>query len=115
MTDWAARATAHFQKKGRPPTDRNDETPIPSVSSVAVEGVYAESQDGFAGSVSTRDGAIPECAIPADVEARLVRMVSDKAIDADDAELVRRRFHAYPAEWLFLLDCCERAAQERTR
>jgi len=36
--------------------------------------------------------------IPADVESRLVRMVKSGAIDSDDADLARARFHLYPEE-----------------
>lgn len=49
------------------------------------------------------------------LEARLIRLVADGAIDADDAALIRRRFHAYANEWMFLLDCCERARQTVAR
>ena len=52
-------------------------------------------------------------ALPANVERRINRMVRDGAIDDDDAALVRRRFHAYPAEWLLVLDACEAAAEQR--
>lgn len=46
-------------------------------------------------------------------EARLVYLVWIGAIDPEDAELVRERWHAYREEWVFLLDCCEAAWHER--
>lgn len=52
-------------------------------------------------------------ALPAEVEHRLARMVKTGAIDSSDAAQVRARYHAYPAEWDLLLDCCERAVTER--
>lgn len=51
--------------------------------------------------------------LPADVEDRLHYLLSIRAIDAEDAALVRRRFHAYADEWLMLLDACEAAALAR--
>lgn len=47
--------------------------------------------------------------LPIEVEQRLVHLLAIGAIDHEDADLVRRRWHAYPDEWMFLLDCCERA------
>lgn len=52
--------------------------------------------------------------LPAEIDGRLRRLESIGAIDADDAALVRCRFHAYADEWIFLLDCCELAALDRT-
>jgi len=52
-------------------------------------------------------------ALPLGVERRLVEMVRTGAIDADDAQLVRARYYAYPDEWDFLLDCCERARRAK--
>lgn len=47
--------------------------------------------------------------LPIEVEQRLDQLLAIGAIDQEDADLVRRRWHAYPDEWMFLLDCCERA------
>lgn len=52
-------------------------------------------------------------ALPPEVENRIVRMLGTRAIDQSDAERVRARYHAYPAEWTLLLDCCERAVLRR--
>lgn len=50
--------------------------------------------------------------LPPGVARRLVEMVKTGAIDAEDAALVRARYHAYPAEWDFLLDLCTQARRE---
>ena len=54
-------------------------------------------------------------ALPPDVDRRLQRMVRDGALDPDDADLIRARYHAYPHEWRLVLDACEAAAEERRR
>ncbi|GAA4403147.1 hypothetical protein [Quisquiliibacterium transsilvanicum] len=51
-------------------------------------------------------------ALPQGVERRLVQMVAAGAIDVDDAQLVRARYYAFPADWDFLLDLCTQARRE---
>ena len=113
MIDWSARANAIFQQKPPTPTDKGDETPVVSVSSVGSEGVSDRTEGGFVGFVGGPPDPFRENAIPAEIDERINRMVRDGAIDDDDAALVRRRFHAYAAEWLLVLDACEAAAIER--
>lgn len=60
-----------------------------------------------------KDALVSLIALPPEVEDRLIRMVKTGAIDNSDAVRVRARYHAYPAEWDLLLDCCERAVTER--
>lgn len=52
-------------------------------------------------------------ALPPGVEDRIVHLLKLGAIDQSDAERVRASYHAYPEEWSFLLDCCERSVLER--
>ncbi len=110
MIDWSARAHSILQKNPRNPTDKTDERGVTSVSSVPIEGASGKPQEGYVGFVSTcpeePDG---NAQLPGLIEKRLVRLLAIGAIDDDDAELVRRRWHVYPIEWKFLLDCCERA------
>lgn len=122
MTNWTARANAHFQQERQDGTDKTDKTPISSVLSVGPEGVCAESGHGFAGFVSDPLGRSQKTAIPVDeslrtppaeIEQRVIRLLLMGAIDSDDAALVRRRYRFYPAEWDLLLDCCERAVSNR--
>lgn len=51
MTDWLQRAAAFFQKEGGTPTDKTDETPLSSVSSV--EGVAVSEKREDLSSVSS--------------------------------------------------------------
>lgn len=45
-----------------------------------------------------------------EIERRLVRLLARGAIDQEDADQVRARYHAHPhAEWVQLLDWCEAA------
>ena len=56
---WAARARAHFSKTELPPTDKTDETPLSSVSSVA-PGPVSEKREGLSSVSSVTPAAVFE-------------------------------------------------------
>lgn len=48
-----------------------------------------------------------------DLEARAARLLAAGAIDQEDADLVRERWHLHSDEWRILLDYCAAAHEQR--
>jgi len=60
MTNWIARAKAHFSQKRQERTDETDITPISSVLSAGVGAVSEKTHGGFVGFVGTDREVVPK-------------------------------------------------------
>ena len=105
MIDWAARASAAFSQKRDAPTDKDDESPISSVSSVS-DGPAGEKPTGVSSVSSVPDGRFPAdrrfaalakainqcCAARGDTEANRVALIVECA-ELTPAEQTDMREH----------------------